>query len=199
MKYNPGVHHRRSIRLKGYDYSCAGAYLVTICTRGRECLFGEMVNEDVVLNGMGRMVKTWYLKLPNKFPDIKCDEHVVMPNHIHAIIQNVGTDQGELVGADPRVCPDNEQGERTGSPLPRVIQWFKTMTTNAYIRGVRQNQHLSFPIKLWQRDYYEHIVRNENALNRIRGYIRNNPLQWELDRENPNGRKHAKKKNRELG
>ncbi|PXF56977.1 MAG: hypothetical protein C4B58_11525 [Deltaproteobacteria bacterium] len=178
--YNPDIHHRRSIRLKGYDYSQTGAYFVTICTQNRECLFGKIVDKEMILNDPGRMVEKWYRELENKFADIVCDQCTIMPNHIHFVIQTG-------VGADLRVCPDT--GEHIGSPLHTVIQWFKTMTTNEYIRGVKQNGWSTFPGKLWQRNYYEHIVRNENELNRIREYIVNNPLQWELDRENPNGRR----------
>jgi len=184
--YNLDIHHRCSFRLKGYDYSQAGAYSVTICTQNRECLFGEIVDKEMILNNPGRMVEKWYRELENKFADIVCDQCAIMPNHIYFVIQTG-------VGTDLRVRPDTDTDEQTsggehiGSPLHTVIQWFKTMTTNEYIRGVKQNGWSTFPGKLWQRNYYEHIVRNENELNRIREYIMNNPLQWELDRENPNG------------
>ena len=177
MKYDPDIHHRRSIRLKGYGYSQAGAYFVTICAQNRECLFGEILDGEMALNDAERMVEKWYRELENKFADIVCDQCAIMPNHIHFVIQTG-------VGADLRVCPDT--GEHIGSPLHTVIQWFKTMTTNEYIRGVKQNGWSTFPGKLWQRNYYEHIVRDENELNRIREYIVNNPMQWEMDWENPN-------------
>ncbi len=116
MKYNPEIHHRRSIRLKGYDYSQVRAYFVTICTQNRIGVFGDIVAGEMVLNDAGRMAEKWYRELENKFPDIKYDEYVIMPNHIHGIIQNIG--------ADLRVCPDDDpdeyaehaQGEHTGSP-----------------------------------------------------------------------------------
>jgi len=199
MRYAPEKHHRRSIRLKGYDYSQLGAYFVTICTQDRECLFGEIVEGEMRLNTAGRMIEKWFWELENKFQDICCDEHIVMPNHFHCIIINVGA-----VGADLRVCPDDGQsrdgqsrriaptemgehnrGEHIGSPLPVVVQWFKTMTTNEYIRGVKQSGWARFDGRLWQRNYYEHIIRNDESLHRIREYIINNPLQWDLDRENP--------------
>ena len=183
---------RRSIRLPGYDYSRAGAYFVTICTKDRKCLFGNIRNQEMGLNDAGWMVDKWYVELENKFPDIKCDIHIIMPNHFHAIIQNVGAD----VGANLCVCPNDDRarktmgehmtaGEHIGSPLRRVIQWFKTMTTNEYIRGVKQHNWPPFPGKLWQRNYYEHIIRNENEMTRILEYITNNPAQWAMDRENP--------------
>ena len=188
MQYNPDVHHRRSIRLQGYDYSQAGAYFVTICTQNRECLFGDVLDGKMVLNDAGRMVQKWYIELENKFPDILCDEYVIMPNHFHTIIINVG--------ADLRVCPDKTQhdqmgehakmGEHAGSPLHCVVQWFKTMTTNEYIRGVKQNIWSPFPGKLWQRNYWDRIIRNEKEYDNIVGYIYDNPINWENDELNEN-------------
>ena len=188
MRYDPDKHHRKSIRLKGYDYSQEGAYFVTICTQNRVCLFGDIVDGQMVLNDAGYMVEKWFLELENKFPDIRCDGYIIMPNHFHCIVVNVG--------ADLRVCPDNGQshriaptimgehtgGEHTGSPLRRVIQWLKTMTTNGYIRGVKQHGWPRFDGRLWQRNYWEHIIRNDNELNRIRQYIIDNPAKWESDR-----------------
>ncbi|MCR4418000.1 MAG: hypothetical protein NUV92_09700 [Ignavibacteria bacterium] len=212
MKYDPSKHHRRSIRLKGYDYSQAGAYFVTICTKNRECLFGTIENGKMVLNDAGKMIEKWYFKLPNKFPDIRCDEYIIMPNHIHFIIINVGADNHVCPdnsnhrvnhdNSDQRVKPNNsdqhvnpdkidgnihsgehiDRGEHKGSPLPRVVQWFKTMTTNEYIFNVKNMGWKPFNGKLWQRNYYEHIIRNEEELNRIRKYIITNPLKWELDK-----------------
>jgi putative transposase len=178
---------RRSIRLPGYDYSKSGAYFVSICTKDRKCFFGDIANQKMVLNDAGKIVDKWYAELENKFHDIRCDEYIIMPNHSHVIITNIGK---APVGADLRVCPDahrNERtsGEHTGSPLHRVIQWFKTMTTNEYIHGVKQHGWTPIPGKLWQRNYYEHIVRNEKELARIREYIRNNPAHWDTDEDNP--------------
>jgi putative transposase len=175
MKYNPEIHHRRSIRLKGYDYSQPGAYYVTTNTHNRECLFGKIVNGAIVLNDAGKMVEKWWYELNNKFPDIEPDAHIIMPNHFHGIII--------IVGAGLRVCPDNNtnMGEHTGSPLHKIVQWFKTMTTNDYIKNVKTNNWKPFNKKLWQRNYYEHIIRNENELNKIREYILNNPLNWKTD------------------
>ncbi|ODS32308.1 MAG: hypothetical protein SCARUB_02556 [Candidatus Scalindua rubra] len=175
-------HKRSSIRLKGYDYSQTGVYYVTICVQDRLHLFGEITNDKMVLNDAGVMVEKWWSKFPEKFPTIMLDEYIIMPNHMHGIII---IKQPPDVGADPRVCPDN-MGEHTGSPLHRVMQWFKTMTTNEYIRNVKNANWKPFNKRFWQRNYYEHIVRNENELNHIREYIINNPLQWQFDRENPN-------------
>jgi len=200
-KYNPKIHHRKSIRLKGYDYSQAELYFITICLQNRECLFGHIENGEMILNDAGIMIKKWYRELTNKFPDIKCDEMIVMPNHFHCIVENIGA-----VRADLRVCPDNtgvnpdvrtnddEQsepfalgeplilGEHIGSPLRAVMQWFKTITTNEYIRGVNNLGWAPFNGKLWQRNYYEHIIRNDGSYQRIANYIRNNPSKWNDDK-----------------
>jgi REP element-mobilizing transposase RayT len=182
-------------------------------------------------NDAGQMIEKWCRALETKFPDIKCHEMIVMPNHIHFIIENVGA-----VGADPRVCPNDESndstinpgehigsplrvcpndesnddstinpgehigsprrvcpndesnddstinpGEHIGSPLRRVVQWFKTMTTNEYIRGVKNLGWAPFDGKLWQRNYYEHIIRDDLSYQRISHYIRNNPAKWDND------------------
>ncbi len=333
MPYNPNIHHRKSIRLKGYDYSQAGLHFITICTQNRACLFGDIKNGDMILNNAGEMVKHWYYELNNKFNDIKCHTMVIMPNHFHCIIENVG--------ADLRVCPDKtdkhnmvqkhdasgkhdasckydlggehdvlgehnmvdehnmvgkheasgkyvlrgehdvlgEQkipdkhnmvqkheasgkydlgdehdvlgehnmvqkydvsgkydasgkyvlggehdvlgehtgeydvlgehnmvqkydasgkhdaagkyvlggehdvlGEHTGSPLRDVVRWFKTMTTNYYIRGVKQNEWIPFDGKLWQHNYWEHIIRTPDEYQNITQYIINNPQHWANDK-----------------
>jgi putative transposase len=181
-KYNPEIHHRRSIRLKDYDYSQAGAYFVTLCIKGKGCLLGEIVNRAMVLNDAGKMIEKWWCKLSEKFEFIELDKYVIMPNHFHGIVN--------IVGADPGVCPviknkNINQGEHTGSPLHRIVQLFKTMTTNEYIHGVKQYNWPPFSGKLWQRNYYEHIIHNEDELNKIREYIVLNPATWHEDDENP--------------
>jgi putative transposase len=189
MKYNPDIHHRRSIRLEGYDYSQAGLYFITLCTQNSLHLFGKITNDEMVLNDAGVMVEKWWNELKNKFPNIELEESVVMPNHFHGILQILNT---HTVGADLRVCPDNrihpdktdehKKGEHTGSPLHAMIQWFKTMSTNEYIRNVKNNNWTPFNKKLWQRNYYEHIIRNEKSYLHISEYIRTNPLKWQDDK-----------------
>jgi len=191
-KFDPKKHHRRSIRLKGYNYSSEGAYYVTIVTQGREHLFGEIVDEEMILNEAGEMIVKWWNELPNKFPNLLLGEFVVMPNHFHGIIFIE-----EHVGADLRVCPDGDENkpvqmdEHVGSPLRRpnaslsqMIQWFKTMTTNEYIREVKLLNWKPFVGKLWQRNYYEHIIRNEKELQQKADYILDNPSRWDEDEEN---------------
>ena len=165
MQYEPAIHHRRSIRLKGYDYSQAGAYFVTICAHNRECLFGEIVAGKMQWNEAGGMTMQWFSELENKFTDLQCDKFVIMPNHTHFIVVNAGTDMRES----------------TENWLAHVVQWFKTMTTNEYIRSVKQHGWPLFPGKLWQRNYWEHVIRDEAELNSIREYMQNNPAQWQFD------------------
>ena len=200
LGYDSKKHHRKSIRLKGYDYSKAGAYFITICTQNRECILGKIIDQSLVLNDAGMMVEKWWMELNKKYPEIMTDEFVIMPNHFHGIIQIMNpTDStcahpnNHIVGADLRVCP-NDQGGHTGPPLHGVIQWFKTMTTNEYIRNVKESGWKPFPGKLWQRNFYEHIIRNDRRLNTIRKYIKNNPFHWEFDIENPNEKPIEEKK-----
>jgi putative transposase len=187
MKYDPDTHDRRSIRLKGYDYELAGAYFVTICTQGRACLFGVVADGEMCLNDAGRMIEQWWFELNQKFPAVETDEFLIMPNHLHGIV--VITDVP--VGADLRVGPVPEgerpahQGAHAGAPLQTVIQWFKTMTTNEYIRAVKTASWPSFNRRLWQRNYFEHIIRDEESLLRIQQYILDNLSRWGFDRENP--------------
>jgi len=167
--YNPKIHHRRSIRLKNYDYASDGAYFATICAQHKEYMFGNVIDGKMVLNSAGKMIKKWLCELENKFKNIELNEYIIMPNHIHLIIFI-------MVGANLYVCPIGIQ---------RIIQWLKTMTTNECIRNVKQNDWKRFDRKLWQKNYYDRIIRNEKELDKIRKYILENPLKWELDKNNP--------------
>ncbi len=193
MTFDPEKHHRRSIRLRGYDYSQAGAYFVTICAQDHATLFGRVREGKAVLNDPGRMVVSWWEKLAANFPSCKADAFVVMPNHIHGII--VIRDDPAM---DGREGGEHMRGRRGGGAhmgaplradarpaLGRIVQWFKTMSTNAYIRGVDEHGWEPYADRLWQRNYYEHIIRDEEDLSRIREYIENNPRAWEDDPENP--------------
>ena len=295
MPYDPNRHHRRSIRLKGYDYSQAGAYFITICTQDRACLFGKVVNGEMQLNDAGRMVLAEWNMLPERFPHVVLDAFVVMPNHVHGIVvitnpatddtattaptivgtglvpvPNAGTmgavpdagtmgavpdagtmgavpdagtmgavpDAGTMGavpnagtmgavpdagmmgavpdagmmgavpddGATTRVAPTAATIVGTGLvPVPDdgattrvaptvgdivaptvgdIVGAFKSRVTVEYIRGVKTSGWPPFRGRLWQRNYYEHIIRNERALNAIRQYIIENPRRWQMDREN---------------
>ncbi len=167
---------RKAIRLRHYNYSQAGGYFITICTRRREYLFGQITNHQIALNEEGDIVKRWWLKLGDKFSGIELDGCVVMPNHIHGIIM---ISRGQ-VGAIHELPLQRDRIERRRILIPKIIGYFK-MNSSRYI-------NLSCDTRghpLWQRNYYEHVIRNESELFRIREYIQNNPLKWDLDRENP--------------
>ncbi|MBN1197023.1 MAG: hypothetical protein JXA62_06425 [Candidatus Aminicenantes bacterium] len=197
MDKNPNKHNRRSIRLRGFDYSSVGAYFVTICTHKHKCVFGEVINSQMVLNDAGMMVQEVWDQIRGNYTGVETDEFVIMPNHIHGIIV--------LVGAAPRgrpdgyhACAENEYGA-TGQPqgvaptlsLPDVVLRFKTMTTKRYADSVKEYGWPSFPGKLWQRNYYEHIIRNEIEWKHLREYIINNPVKWECDRNHPSVWEHT--------
>ena len=135
------------------------------------------------VNEAGMSIADSWAKLPCRFPSIRTDAFIVMPNHVHGIIV--------IVGADHSVCPPEGAAEDGGSSvdvpasLPEVVQWFKTVTTNAYTLGVKERGWPAYAGKLWQRNYYEHIIRNEISLSQIRTYIRFNPHLWAHDKENP--------------
>ncbi len=208
MTYNPDIHHRHSIRLKDYDYSQAGAYFLTICTWQRECLFGEIVDGEIELNVIGRIVETVFCRLPEYFINITLDNYVNMPNHFHAIIfinDIVGAKQDSPAlpafvanGANVATTDNGKAGETFALPLRgtssgsfcSVVQNFKSVSTR------KINTHRKNPgCPVWQRNYYERVIRNEYELTRAREYVVNNPLKWHLDKENavnqPKGRQHG--------
>jgi putative transposase len=165
---------RKSLRLQGYDYSLEGAYFFTVVVQKRLCLFGEIVEGSLTNNNVGEMIAKWWKKLEAKFPTLKNDAFVVMPNHIHGILF--------LENSGDSITP--EKGAHAGAPLHKIIQWFKTMTTNEYIHGVKSRGWQPFLGTLWQRNFCEHVIRDEESLNRIREYIVANPQRWDLDTEN---------------
>jgi putative transposase len=170
-----GFRKRKSLRLQGYDYSSQGAYFFTVVVKKRMCLLGQIVDSCLNLNDAGEMVDKWWRKLEAKFPTVQNDAFVVMPNHVHGIIFLKDSDKSD--GSD--------KGAHVGAPLHKVVQWFKTMTTNEYIHGVKSRGWQPFPGSLWQRSFFEHVIRSEESLNRIREYISTNPQRWDLDVENP--------------
>lgn len=233
MTHDPQKHQRRSLRLRGYDYSQAGAYFVTVCAQGRACLFGEVIGDQMHLNEAGRIVMAEWDRLAVRFPTVELDAFVVMPNHIHGIVVisvggtrvdttvgaglvpapcvAVGTVVVTEPGATTRVAPTRTagngintddvtagiEGDVTASTvdtepiLGDIVGAFKSLTTDLYIHGVKQSGWPGFRLKLWQRNYYEHIIRSEKSLNRIRRYIFDNPAQWATDPENPQAEKRS--------
>lgn len=256
---NPNFHSRRSIRLKGYDYSRAGLYFITLCVQNRERLFGEIrpvesfgaasveasvetlveaivgailrdrpensdniskddensnISKDyhesdifrddhdpnifkgdhagsprqrqqMILNDAGKMIGKWYAELENKFPNIRCHEMVIMPNHFHCILEIVKDNNNSNIDTnDQPNSPYGLHNKKYNPVIGEVVGWFKTMTTNEYIRRVKSDGWKAFYGKLWQRDYWEHIVRDEASLIRIANYINSNPENWKEDQLN---------------
>jgi putative transposase len=189
------VPYRRSLRLKEYDYSQAGAYFVTICTRNRECIFGHIYDSGMQLNDAGRMVQSVWDKLPTRFPGLGLDAFVVMPNHVHGVIVLVGaglalSDNEGAGRGESCIRPggsgnhkDRPYGTAVGS-VGRIMQAFKSMVTHEYVMGVRQHGWPPFQGQLWQRNYYEHVIRKEDDLNDVRQYIFDNPAHWAEDENN---------------
>jgi len=190
MKYNPQIHHRRSIRLQGYDYSQNGAYFITLCTHNRECLFGQIQNGQMILNEYGKMVEQCWNNLSNHYDNIELDAYVIMPNHFHGIIlitdnvDNVDNVRAirelpihELpIHELPRQQQKQRQQQRRKMLLPKIVGRFK-MNSAKQINQMRNTPGIS----VWQRNYYEHIIRDEKSLENIRNYIINNPAKWQDD------------------
>jgi REP element-mobilizing transposase RayT len=171
--------HRCSVRLKDYDYSRTGAYFLTICTRDKECLFGEIINGEMHLNNFGMIVEQQWLKTPELRPQTELDAYVVMPNHFHAILLIDDSRAGAWAGR-VQYAPTARKFLSPSQTLGAIIRGFKSAVTTR-INGIQQLSGLL----VWQRNYYEHIIRSEQALNKIREYISASPLQWEFDLENP--------------
>jgi len=173
MRYDPTKHHRRSIRLPGYDYGQATAYFVTICTQNRECVFGEVINGQVVLSEAGELAREEWLRSADIRSEIELDAFVVMPNHLHGIV--VTRDVGAHGRAPLPLAP-----HRPPRSLGSFVAGFKSAVTK------RINEIRDAPgVPVWQRNYYEHVIRDEDDLDRVRRYIAENPLRWEEDPENP--------------
>ena len=212
MPYNPTLHHRRSIRLKGYDYSSQGAYFVTLCCEDRKHRFGEITQHQMHLNDLGKIAAEWMENLPTKFPNIEIGEYTIMPDHIHAIIiindytsEKVSREEapeerdeevprgdrevrapftGALEGETPdAVALEGEtphagalEGDAPDAPLGNIIGAYKSLVANGCLKWYKErNLRMG---KLWQRNYYERIIRDARAYENIAAYIRNNPEKW---------------------
>jgi putative transposase len=182
MSFNPAIHHRKSIRLRDYDYSQAGWYFITICTHQRQLLFGEIVDGRMVLNAAGMIVEKVWNDLPDQYPYIQIKEFVVMPNHFHGIVQIVGAQF---------IAPKNSgvinhgamnQGAINCAPtgLGQVARAFKARCT-----WTIRHMLCSSRIPIWQRNYYEHVIRDEAAYLQIAEYIQTNPQRWQEDTYHP--------------
>jgi len=208
---NSHLQHRRSIRLKGYDYSQAGAYFITICTHNRGCLFGEIVWAGFTpaltatgftpaqtvpvrmeLNAFGIIARDEWIKLQERYSNIGIDAFQIMPSHVHGIIFiRTGDHVGATLAVAPLVVAPLDGVRAGASPAPTkkisigdIIGSYKSLVSNECLKIFKsQNKYMG---KLWQRNYYEHVIRNDEELNGIREYILNNPLNWDLDENNPN-------------
>ena len=170
-KYDPNIHHCRSVRLSGYDYSQDGWYFITICTQGQKCMFGKFANGQIQLCEYGYIVDKCWKWLAQQYDYVHLDQYVVMPNHLHGIINIC---RGGSRTARTQIAPAGNA--QKCKPLSRLIGAFKTISTKR-INNVRKTP----ASKLWQRNYYEHILRNKEELNRIRQYIADNPANWQTD------------------
>ncbi len=183
MKFDPEKHHRHSIRLPDYDYSQSGAYFVTICVQNRECIFGEVANGRVNLSPFGEIAQRFWTQIAERYPDVELGEFVVMPNHLHGIVVIKPDDSDRVLVGAIHELPLQQQPrrkQRRKMLLPKIIGWFK-MNSAKQINELRW-----MPGELvWQRNYFEHVIRSDEKLNKIREYIIANPEQWENDPENP--------------
>ncbi|WP_072622569.1 transposase [Spirulina major] len=175
MPYNPQIHHRQSIRLRGYDYSQMGAYFLTLCTHNRECFFGRITNNIMHLNSAGQITQQCWQQIPTHFPHVQLDQFIIMPNHIHGIIWIVNP---PTVGAKNFSPQSSPQPQGTSKTIGSIVRGFKIGVT----KWMRQNTSI---YQIWQRNYWERIIRSEPELHQIREYIQNNPQQWETDQLYP--------------
>jgi REP element-mobilizing transposase RayT len=166
MRYDPDRQHRQSIRLSHYDYSRVGAYFLTICVHDRESLLGQVENGKVVLNRAGRAVEWTWADLPRHYSHAIVDELVVMPNHVHGIVRL------------EELPPDSDVPRRHA--LPEIVRAFKSYSARRINKGRHTPGH-----PVWQRNYHERVIRDEEEMLRVRQYIRDNPLRWDIDPENP--------------
>ena len=174
-------HKRKKIRLPDYDYSRPGAYFITVCTKNDECLFGEIVRDEVRLNQYGQIVSDEWIRTAQIHTFVELDAYIVMPDHFHGIIiiKDTGTGRGSQANAFEWCRGRAPTAERFGRPvagsLPTIIRSFKSAVTRRIntLRGTPGNP-------VWQRGYYEHVIRYNEKINLVREYILNNPLRWSM-------------------
>lgn len=224
MKYNPDIHHRRSIRLRGYDYSREGAYFITICAQNRQCIFGHIENNTMMLNAFGQIAYWEWEKLPQRWPHIELGAFQIMPNHMHGIIivndvpvvgaplagaptrtntnmntnmninMNINTDANMNINAPTHADADRAPARGAPTGTPTAIQWAQKPTigqivgayksrvaTECLKQAVAENTGLYLG-KIWQRNFWENIIRDLNAFDKISNYIILNPANWKKDK-----------------
>jgi REP element-mobilizing transposase RayT len=195
--------NRKNLRLPYYDYSQADANFITIVTANRKCLFGSIVNGKIILNGAGQMIDSVCHEFPQFFPSVFFEPYIIMPNHFHAVV----VIESNYFGKDPSMSPEGYDArlmdlegrsktiystksyemEKSPISLPELVKCFKSLTTRRYIDGVERYDWPRFDKRLWQRNYYEHVIRDESDYEVIADYILVNPQNWEKDPENVNG------------
>ncbi|HLV95659.1 MAG TPA: transposase [Candidatus Acidoferrales bacterium] len=174
---------RRSIRMKGFDYSLPGAYFVTICAHRQKCLFGDVVLGEMKLNQIGVVVNECWLDIPRHFPNVELNAHVVMPNHLHelvAIHETIRAKQGAAPEARAQHAAPLPRQVLVAGSLPAIIRSFKAASTKCVREVLREAA-----FDLWQRNYYDGVLRNARELKNARRYIAENPSRWHRDKENP--------------
>lgn len=200
--------HRRSIRLKNYDYSLPGFYFVTICTKDRQSLFGEIIGGEMILSELGKIVLEEWLKTPSIRRNVKLDFFIIMPNHIHAIViitEQLASIINHAINIQPAGCVGDCVGVDCNQPLQNIHQYGpQSNNLFAIVRGFkgavakRFNEiHQSYGVKIWQRGFYDHIIRGEKDMYNIQGYILGNPSKWQADLENLQLYKHWTERERE--
>jgi putative transposase len=181
VRYDPERHHRKSIRLPDYDYRHIGGYFITLCTHQREMLFGAIIGGDVILNEYGHIVLDAWMETAIIRPGVLLDEFIVMPNHFHAIVFLPNAAELAAVGAHSRAPSGPDAAlQRAPKSLGAMIAGFKS-TVTTQINILRASPRTP----VWQRNFYEHIIRDDEGLRRTREYISSNPTSWEFDAENP--------------
>lgn len=206
--------HRKSIRLKNYDYTSAGYYFVTLCTERKVNLFGEVVDGIMLENNVGKMIDDCWTNIPSRFENVDVGQYQIMPNHIHGIViinpvgaglvpaqisptiranQTFANAMPTGIRATTRVAPTTATVLRATTrvapttiqtTLGNIIGAFKSLSTNEYIKGIKMHNWKMFDKRLWQRNYYERIIRNEIKFEKIKRYIVDNPLNWNKDKDN---------------
>jgi putative transposase len=179
------MRERRQVRLRDYDYSKSGYYFVTICTKNREEWFGVIESRTIRLNRFGEMARDFWFEIPAHFKEVKTDEFSVMPNHLHGIlvieermVGNARVGNAYMRSHRRNAYMHSLQG-RMKMLLPRIVQQYKAVVTRE-INSLQKGFYFE-----WQKSFYDHVIRSERSLENIREYIQNNPLKWDLDRENP--------------
>jgi putative transposase len=183
IKFNPQKHHRKSIRLQGYDYSQPGAYFVTVVAFERKYLFGDIVNGEMKLNQFGMIVRHAWHDLPKHYQHVEPGIFCIMPNHVHAIIVLIDDGRGgssKITEASPKSLKTRPYEINKRHPLPEIIRAFKSFSAKRInkLRGTTG-------VPVWQRNYYERIIRNSREMDNISRYIESNPLTWMNNNEIP--------------